>query len=155
QQWKFEKDGDYVKIVNRKSGMVLDVYSQSTDEGAAIIQWDDKPVGNENQRWSWVGNGTARRLKSKSSGLVLDVSDEGAVVQRRVDQARPIVRRPSSERPSLHLRSGDTIPCDVTRIDEKGVTFKTSLSDATFVPHEKIKSIELVGADSPQLDDTK
>src|SRR5262249_40210890 len=32
---------------------------------------------------------------------------------------------------------------------------KTSLSDATFVPHEKIKSIELIAGKSAQLDETK
>src|SRR5207245_2323229 len=43
----------------------------------------------------------------------------------------------------------------VTRIDEKGVTFKTSLSEATFVAHEKVKSVELIAGDPPQLDETK
>jgi Ricin-type beta-trefoil lectin domain-like len=71
--------------VNRKSGKVLDVENESTEEGGAIIQWDDKFEGNDNQRWSWEGKGKARRLKSKSSTLVLDVGDEGAIVQRKAD----------------------------------------------------------------------
>jgi hypothetical protein len=50
QQWKFEKDGDHYKIVNRKSGKVLDVEGESTEEGGAVIQWDDKEEGNDNQR---------------------------------------------------------------------------------------------------------
>src|SRR5207253_3273278 len=54
-----------------------------------------------------------------------------------------LVQPPSSGQTALHLRSGDTIPCQVTRIDEQGVTFKTSLTDATFVAHEKIKGVEL------------
>src|SRR5262249_12271919 len=45
---------------------------------------------------------------------------------------------------ALHLRSGDTIPCEVTGIDENGVLFRTPLSDATFVPHARIKAIELI-----------
>ena len=66
------------------------------------------------------------------------------------------VQPPSSGRRLLHLRSGDTIPCDVTRIDEKGVTLKTPFSDATFVAHEKIKGVELIATrNSPQLDETK
>jgi hypothetical protein len=85
QQWKFEKDGDHYKLVNRKSGKVLDVEGESVDEGGAIIQWDDKAEGNDNQRWSWQGTDKTRRLKSKSSGLVLDIGDEGAVVQRKAD----------------------------------------------------------------------
>jgi hypothetical protein len=85
QQWKLEKDGNYYKIVNRKSGKVLDVEGESLEEGGGIIQWDDKAEGNDNQRWSWEGAGKERRLKSKSSELVLDVGDEGAVVQRKAD----------------------------------------------------------------------
>jgi Ricin-type beta-trefoil lectin domain-like len=85
QQWKFEKDGDHYKLVNRKSGKVLDVEGESMDEGGAIIQWDEKTEGNDNQRWSWDGKDKARRLKSKSSTLVLDVGEDGAVVQRKAD----------------------------------------------------------------------
>jgi len=43
---------------------------------------------------------------------------------------------------ALHLRTGDTIPCEVTGIDEKGITIKTPVADAKFVPREKIKAIE-------------
>ena len=85
QQWKLEKDGDYYKIVNRKTGKVLDVDKESKDEGASIIQWEDKADANDNQRWSWQGNGKARQLKSKSSYLVLDVDDNGMVIQRKAD----------------------------------------------------------------------
>ena len=85
QQWKLEKDGDYYKVVNRKSGKVLDVFEDSTEEGVQIIQWDDKPEGNDNQRWSWEGKDKDRRLKSKSSSLVLDVGDGGSVIQRKAD----------------------------------------------------------------------
>lgn len=174
QLWKFEKDGDYFKIINRKSGKVLDVQGESRVEGTPIIQWDDKAVGTDNQRWSWEGKGKTRRLKSKSSGLVLDVGDNQPMVQRKVEMVvvdaagggvvaqQPAYSSGKSVQPasrggrSLHLRSGDTIPCEVTRIDEKGVTFKTPLSDATFVAHEKIKSVELIAThDTPPLDENK
>ncbi len=85
RQWKLVKDGSHYKLVNRKSGKVLDVYGESQDEGTEIIQWDDKSEGNDNQRWSWEGEGQDRRLKSKSSGLVLDVAEGGKVVQRKAD----------------------------------------------------------------------
>ncbi|HEV3143754.1 MAG TPA: RICIN domain-containing protein [Gemmataceae bacterium] len=85
QQWKFEKDGDHYKIVNRKSGKVLDVEGESMDDGGSIIQWDDKAEGNDNQRWSWEGSGKERQLKSKSSSLVLDVGEEGLVIQKKAD----------------------------------------------------------------------
>ena len=48
-----------------------------------------------------------------------------------------------SMRRALHLRSGDVIPCEVTAIDEAGVRFKAPLSQATFVPHAKVKAVEL------------
>jgi hypothetical protein len=86
QQWKLEKDGDHYKIVNRKSGKVLDVEGDSKDEGGGIIQWEEKTEDNDNQRWSWEGNGKERRLKSKSSNLVLDVGDDGSIVQRKADE---------------------------------------------------------------------
>ena len=86
RQWKLERDGEHYKVVNRKSGKVLDVYGDSRDEGADIIQWDDKAEDNDNQRWSWEGEGKDRRLKAKSSGLVLDIGDEGAVVQKKADE---------------------------------------------------------------------
>ena len=54
-----------------------------------------------------------------------------------------VARPPSSGGPSIHLRTGDTIPCVVTHIDEKGVTFKAPQTAATFVASEKIKSVEL------------
>lgn len=54
-------------------------------------------------------------------------------------------RRPSTSQQMLYLRSGDTIPCQVKRIAESGVVFETSLTDAAFVSHEKVKAIELAG----------
>jgi thiol-disulfide isomerase/thioredoxin len=57
---------------------------------------------------------------------------------------------------TLHLRSGDTIPCDVVSVDEDGLYFTTPLSNATFVSNERIKGVELDGrSGSPALDETK
>lgn len=84
RHWTVEKDGTQLKLTNRVSGKVLDVNEASADEGAAIIQWDEKTEDYDNQRWSWVGDGIERRLKSKSSGHVLDVQD-GKVVQKKAD----------------------------------------------------------------------
>lgn len=50
---------------------------------------------------------------------------------------------------ALHLRAGDTVPCEVTAIDERGVTFKAETTDATFVPHDKIKAVELIRVNVP------
>src|SRR6266567_3757383 len=77
----------YVKLVHADSGKVLDVEGDSRDEGGGIIQWDDKAEDHDNQRWSLSGEEKARRLMAKSSGLVLDVGDEGAIVQKKSDDA--------------------------------------------------------------------
>jgi len=50
---------------------------------------------------------------------------------------------PAAKPRSLHLRTGDIVPCEVTKIDESGVSIRTPLSDSTFVPHDKIKVVEL------------
>src|SRR5262249_868677 len=85
--WKVEKDGDDYKLANRHSDLVLDVDGESQDDGASIIVWDDKTDGgNDNQRWSLdlasvskpganAATDQGQRIKSKSSGLVLDVDN--------------------------------------------------------------------------------
>jgi len=81
----------------------------------------------------------------------------GGVFRRKVTKPKTArVRRSTTAKPSLHLRSGDTIPCEVKSIDETGVTFTTPISDATFVPHEAVKAVEL-GAmrGSPKLNKTQ
>jgi peroxiredoxin len=52
---------------------------------------------------------------------------------------------------AMHLRTGDTIPCEVTAIDEEGVRIRTSVSDSTFVPHGKIKAVELTNESASSL----
>ena len=65
---------------------------------------------------------------------------------------KPKLRAPQT----LHLRSGDTIPCDVVSVDEEGIHFTTPLSEATFVSNDRIKGVELDGKiGSPTLDETK
>ncbi len=46
-------------------------------------------------------------------------------------------------RRALHLRTGDTIPCEVIAINAQGVTFKSETTEATLVPHDKMKAVEL------------
>lgn len=87
RQWRVVKDGDWLKLVNVKSGKVLDVNEASTDEGAGLIIWDDKgEADTDNQRFQWDGKGDERRLKGKLSGLVLDVTREGGVMQNKADE---------------------------------------------------------------------
>jgi thiol-disulfide isomerase/thioredoxin len=80
----------------------------------------------------------------------------GGFFQKLVTGNVPAKRSTGESRRSLHLRTGDTIPCEVTSIDDEGVSFKTPISEATFVPHEVVKAIEL-GAmrSSPKLNKTQ
>jgi peroxiredoxin len=74
------------------------------------------------------------------------VVQNGVVIRRMIDNPLESVQQePSREltRKALYLMTGDTIPCEVTRIDQNGLTFKSPNSDSTFVPHEKIKAVEL------------
>ena len=59
------------------------------------------------------------------------------------------------DRRFLYLRTGDMVPCEVTAIDENGVTFRTPLSTGTFVPHDRIKAVELARENAPTLKITK
>lgn len=59
-----------VRLVNRRSGKVLDVYGGSTAEGAAAVQWPW--TGGTNQQWRMLQNSDGSfRLSSVSSGKVL------------------------------------------------------------------------------------
>jgi hypothetical protein len=86
QNWKIVEDGKFLKIVNRKSGKVLDVNEDSRDAGATIIIYEEKADGTDNQRWSWVGEGKTKQLKSKSSSLILTVDEKGAITQQKADE---------------------------------------------------------------------
>lgn len=46
-------------------------------------------------------------------------------------------------RPGLHLRTGDSLPCEVQQVNEKGVTIRSPVTDQTFVPHDQVKAAEL------------
>jgi thiol-disulfide isomerase/thioredoxin len=102
-----------------------------------------RPSNAEAQRLALQNQGFAKVIARVQRGLPAPPPSTGL---------RPL---PSGGRGSLHLRSGDTIPCVVTGMDDKGVTFKTPLSDATFVAHEKIKSVELLAMKLAPLDEVK
>jgi thiol-disulfide isomerase/thioredoxin len=98
------------------------------------------------------GNPVIRRSVIAGGGVILQrvVRPDGRVVIQQIVPGSgrtvpddTLALPPSSGQRSLHLRSGDRIPCVVTGMDEKGITIKTPFSNATFVAHEKIKSVEL------------
>ncbi len=53
-----------------------------------------------------------------------------------------------SQQPCLYLVSGDTIPCKLTRIDERGVEFVSTMTTSKFVRHELVKGVVLIPARS-------
>jgi peroxiredoxin len=90
-----------------------------------------------------------RREQPRSRGVgrrVVVHNNNGVIVRQLIDNPLESVQQePSHEltRKALYLTTGDTIPCEVTRIDQNGLSFKSPISDSTFVPHEKIKAVEL------------
>ena len=57
QQWKLEKaekaDSDKIKCIkSRCSGLVLDIFEASREDGARVIQWGLH--GDKNQQWELV-----------------------------------------------------------------------------------------------------
>jgi len=61
----------YYQIVNRNSGLVMDVSGGSTNAGAQVIQWTNH--SGFNQQWALVPDGANYQIKNRNSGLVLDV----------------------------------------------------------------------------------
>lgn len=63
----------YYHLVNRNSGMVMDVTGASTTQGADLIQWPDN--GGANQEWSLQSTGDGYSyLVNRNSGMVMDVN---------------------------------------------------------------------------------
>jgi peroxiredoxin len=123
--------------------------------------------------WHPIGSATASPLRPGASGKIVYREPPPSTASQAVDRIGPdgrrIVRRPpparqdpagfalrfaqalaesdtspsTGERRSLFLRSGDVIVSEITGINEEGVSFRTSMSNSTFVPHDKVKAIEL------------
>jgi peroxiredoxin len=104
-----------------------------TDADGRIVYHEPPPVRRDPPR----NRMNARRVVVMNNGVAIR-----RIIENPLDAAQP---EPSHEltRKALYLMTGDTIPCEVTRIDQTGLTFKSPISDSTFVPHEKIKAVEL------------
>lgn len=72
--------------------------------------------------------------------------------------ARAFGNNPSNKRVdpsprSMHLRSGEIIPCEVTSIDEKEVVFTSEVSARTRLPQDQIRAIAFVaGCRDPEIE---
>lgn len=92
---------------------------------------------------------------------------KNVIRQRAVNQPQPkkVFLGPAGNKPAadpkaathtLHLRSGDNIPCTVVSMDEEGVRVATRGNDSRVVPHSLIKAVELrTGAPHPSLREAK
>ena len=74
-QFKLEYLGEgYYKIINVKSGKVLDVANNGKTSGTNVWQYDDN--GTDAQKWKFQKTSDGYyNIVSKSSGLVLDIAD--------------------------------------------------------------------------------
>ncbi len=73
-QWALAGLGDgFYKVVNRESGLVLDVSASSTATGADVVQYQDN--GGDNQQWRLVpAGGGFCRIVNRHSSLPLGMS---------------------------------------------------------------------------------
>lgn len=90
------------------------------------------------------------RLQQQKRGL-----NFGQLFLQKAD-SRPAAKRVGPDAHKLHVRSGDVIPCLIDSINEEGVQITTAVADDAFIPHNKIKAIELVAnATPPNLKEAK
>jgi hypothetical protein len=74
----------YVRLVNRRSGRVLDVTGNGTADGVKIVQWTWS--GGANQQWQLLSNPDGSvRLVNRNSGRLLN-SQSGASQGTQLDQ---------------------------------------------------------------------
>ena len=62
----------YYRIVNRHSGLVMDVSGGGTNPGAQVIQWSNH--FGINQQWYLQPDGSTFQIVNRHSGLVMDVA---------------------------------------------------------------------------------
>ncbi|WP_030324822.1 alpha-L-fucosidase [Streptomyces sp. NRRL B-3229] len=82
----FSADLGTFKLVNRKSGKVLDVADASTADGAGLIQWPW--TGGTNQQWTLLPDSDGSfRLRNVKSGKVLQSADgtQGSTLVQQPD----------------------------------------------------------------------
>jgi len=86
-----------------------------------------------------------REVRQRRGMRRVVMQNNGKMVVGIVESPSAPAQEPSHDltRKALYLVTGDTIPCEVTRIDQNGVSFTSPFSGATFVPHDKIKAVEL------------
>jgi thiol-disulfide isomerase/thioredoxin len=127
--------------------------------------------------WLPDGSATSSPLKRGAAGRVVYRDPPPTVAAtrvRRTDMAQPQgnfmnaflknlanpkaapAPKPKGQVLTLHLLTGDVIPCSDMTIGEEGVTITTAVVDAKLVPHKLIKAAEILPkAPAPKLKKAK
>jgi hypothetical protein len=85
--WKLERSGRHYRIVNTKSGLVVDGVGSGT-----VVQ--RKPKGSRSQAWNFVKVGDAYQIQCQETGRVLDVP--GGSTENRI----AVISYPQNQPPS-------------------------------------------------------
>lgn len=81
----FPATNAFYKLLDKNSGMAIDITGGSTSDGANAIQWNDSGAQNQHWRFVAVGDGSFKII-NQNSGKLLDVyqastADGAAVIQ--------------------------------------------------------------------------
>lgn len=140
----------------RLPGFLVDGGRQK--DSSAIV-WNPRGSGTASPLWADADgkivyrepSAPVRHIQPRSQPMrrrviVQGIGANGVGIRRIIENPLESVQQEPPHdltRKALYLMTGDAIPCEVTRIDETGLTFKSPVSASTFVPHEKIKAVEL------------
>ena len=119
---------------------------------------DSKQGQDECLVWQCLHAQNASTLKHDSFGRIVYVERKPKKPKRKVNQGNNgrifvngfqrnqktrTARREKLAGAAVHLRSGDTIPCTVTKIDEAAVHIDSKLTETKSIPHKYVKAAQL------------
>ena len=108
------------EITNVSSGLAMEVYNQSTSDGAVVDQWSY--WGGTNQRWNitYLNNGLYQ-ITNVNSGMVLDATNRGTTNGTKMQQwsnlsgsnQEYIIRRAANDTDILIINSNSGLAVEV------------------------------------------
>ncbi len=117
-------------------------------EGAVVIGWrpkfalNDAAIGAE-----MSGQIVYRELPPPPSAIPEKTYPRAPAVRVRSSSGAATIGQvstPKSGKTYLYLRTGDMVQGDVMNIDERGVTFRSEETKATFIANKEIRAVELM-----------
>lgn len=110
-------------------------------EDATSLHWKGRQIENGvHLLASAHGRIDFRRIEQRANLARQGNAGGQGPARQNVPNSANVVRRTV---PNISLRTGDLILAELHKIDDQGVTFKSSSSSTTFVPHEQVQMIEL------------